>query len=212
MSLITKRLLSDQILIRLNSGFVDVSSPVQKEDVWLAIEQKVNSMFKMQHFSMTLPSGETIPENLSLAEYENVAITNGDGLSCSITLPVMPISLPRNMGVQAVIPNGLLPCIPLMAGQRNLLRTDQLLNDLMGEIGYELIGKKIKLTKDLTPFEITTATLQLVVLDISLYSEDDMLPIPADYEQQIIDDLIKQFSPIQPQPSIVSNYPEPTKT
>jgi hypothetical protein len=211
MSLITKRYLSDIILIRLNSGFVDVSSPVQKEDIWAAIEQKVNSMFKMQQFSMTLPSGETIPENLAMAEYENVAITDGDGFSCKIILPVMPISLPRNAGIYTVMPSGCQPLIPLLAGQRHLLRTDALLNDLMGEVGYEVIGKTLKLTKDLTPFQITTATLQLVVMDISLYGENDMLPIPADYEQQIIDDLIKAFAPIQPQASIVSNYAEPTK-
>lgn len=212
MSLITKRLLSDQVLIRLNSGFVDVSSEVQKEDIWIAIEQKVNAMFKMQHFTMNLPSGETMPENLALAVYDNIAISNGDGLSSYLTLPVIPISLPRNAGIQTVTPGGLLPCIPLMAGQRHLLRTDVLLNDLMGEIGYEVIGSKLKFTKDLPSFEITTASLELVVLDISQYGENDMLPVPADYEQQIVDDLIKQFAPIQPQADLVSNYSEmPTK-
>ena len=70
----TKRLLSDQILIKLDGGFPDVASKVQKQDLFLAIEQWINSKFKLKHYTETLTSGETIPEGASLATYESITV------------------------------------------------------------------------------------------------------------------------------------------
>lgn len=210
----TKRILSDIVLTRLQAGWPDISGAVQKQDVWKAIEQKVNSIFKLSQFKVNLPNGSTIPDNLAMATYTDVPVTTyASGQKSIATLPVMPISLPRNVGIFGVdvaMSLGLnlgWSFIPLQAGQNNLLRTDFLLNNLMGDVGYEPYGNKIVITKDVTVYKVTKLDFQLIVFDISNYSETDILPIPADYEQQIIDELMVEFSPIQAVPELVSNYP-----
>lgn len=217
MAATTKRLLSDQVMFFLSSGYPDVADDVQQEDIWKRIEQVLNSMYKMQQFSVNLPNAETIPDNLVLATYEDIAVTSVSDYS-KATLPVMPISLPRNAGINEIRPilskrgtdriygN---PMIPLLAGQNYLLQADALLNDLMGLFGYEVNGRTTVFTKDITKFDINTVQMKLVVFSIDQYSETDILPIPSDAEDAIIKEVIGFFVPVQPQPGIVSNYPEP---
>ena len=97
----TKYLLAEQVQTRLAGGFRDASQPVQNVDIVKAIEQIINSMFQMQYYNATLPTGETIPDNLMIAFYENIPVTTlGD--KSQAELPIIPISLPRNMGVYRV--------------------------------------------------------------------------------------------------------------
>lgn len=212
----TKRLIADMVLYKLAGGIPDASFPVNKLDIYDALEHKVNSMFKMQQFSVNLPSGGTIPENMALATYEDVAVTRTSNERSKCTLPIMPISLPRNAGINEIRPvlnlvdsgDRMLgnPIIPLQAGQAFLLQADKLLNDLLGQWGYEVNGKTIIFTKDLTTYGITKVDMKLIVFDISQYSETDELPIPSDYTQQIEDELVKEFAPVTPENGLVNNF------
>ena len=94
----TKYRLAEQILLRLTGGSIQTASKVQLDDIKLAIGQKINELYKAQHFSVTLASGETVPDNLMLATYTGIPVTSYGDRSVA-TLPIMPISLPRNVGV-----------------------------------------------------------------------------------------------------------------
>jgi hypothetical protein len=207
MPVITKRYLSDQILIKLASGLVESGFQVDERDVYARIEQKVNAAYKMQQFSINLPSGETIPENLAIGIYEDIAVVSSGYKSYAI-LPVMPIGLPRNAGIYQVYdPN--YPenaFIPIMRGQSQLLKTDSLLSDMMGQISYEPAGKKINFSKDLTLMGTPVVTMELVCMDMSLYSDTDMLPIPASDVDAIIMDIYKEYVPVQPGVGLVNNF------
>lgn len=210
----TKQIIGEQVLYRYYGGFIDTSGPIQLPDVYKALEQKINATFAMRQFNQTLPSGQTIPDNLSLATYEDIAVTSvGD--KSKATLPVMPITLPRNAGINEIRPilnkegevrTYGIPVIPLQAGQNYLLQSDTLLNDLMGQFGYEPNGRTVLFTKDMTLFGITTVQMKLVVMDISQYSATDPLPIPADYEDQLIKELLMDFAPVTPESGIVNSY------
>ena len=63
----TKFLMAEQVLLRLAGGYRDVAQSVQMEDVVKAIEQVINTMFQTQYYSATLPTGETVPDNLMIA-------------------------------------------------------------------------------------------------------------------------------------------------
>jgi len=212
----TKYLLAEQVMIRLEGGYADIAASVQREDLYKAIEQKINAMFKMSQFSQNLPSGETIPDNLALAAYEGVDVVSFNTGKSRSTLPVMPISLPRNAGINEIIPVLSIaesgdkiygtPLIPLIAGQEYLLQADSLLNDLMGQWGYTSNGRTVNYTKDITKLGITKVDMKLVVFDMSQYSETDVLPIPADYQQQIITELVEQFASVQPESGAVNNF------
>jgi hypothetical protein len=210
-----KRLLSDQVQFRLEGSFPDASASVQRQDIYKAIEQKINAKLKMEHFTVTLQQGETIPDNLFLAFYENIAVTSYGGKSKS-TLPVMPASLPRNMGIfeiTPVIPTGNnqtdldgSPFIPLQAGQEFLLKSDKLLNSLMGQVGYTPQGKTIVYTKNLPLLGVSSVNMQLAVFDISQYGETDTLPIPSSMEERIINELVQQFGNVTPEIGAVNPY------
>lgn len=212
----TKRLIADMVLYKLAGGVPDASFPVSKLDIYDALEHKINSMFKLQQFSTNLPSGGTIPENMALATYESVAVTRTSNERSKCTLPVMPVSLPRNAGINEIRPvlnlvdsgDRMLgnPIIPLQAGQSFLLQADKLLNDLLGQWSYEVNGKTIIFSKDLTAFEITAVDMKLVVFDVSQYTESQELPIPADYLQQVEDELVREFAAVVPENGLVNNF------
>lgn len=212
----TKRLIADTVLFKLAGGYPDASFPVKDLDLYGAIDRKVNAIFKMQQFSVNLPSGGTIPENLAIATYEGVTVTRTSNERSKCTLPIMPISLPRNAGINEIRPvlnlvssgDRILgnPIIPLQAGQSYLLQADRLLNDLLGQWGYEVNGKTVVFTKDLTTYDITSVDIKLIVFDISQYSTTTELPIPSDYLQQIEDELVKEFAAVVPESGLVNNF------
>lgn len=191
--------------MRLEGGFVDTAAPVQREDIYKRIEQKINEQFKIRHFAETLASGETLPENLAIATYENIAVTV-DGVKSKSILPTTPIALPKNMGIYLVYdpkyPD--VPFIPLGRGQTALLRTDTLLNDVFGMIAYEPKNTTITYNRDLTLFGVNVVTIELVVMDLSLYSETEYLPIPSDYESKLIEELVQEFSGVTPESGLVN--------
>jgi hypothetical protein len=203
----TKFLLAEQVLTRLAGGYRDVAQSVQMEDVVKAIEQVINTMFQTQYYSATLPTGETIPDNLMIAFYEDIAVASyGD--KAKAELPIVPISLPRNMGVYRVVNTNDIDFIPVPLGQGALLRADKLLNDLLGSVYYEVRKNEIVFSKDITLLDVTSVNMYLVVMDISLYSNTDPLPIPANMEEEIIEKTFAKFAPIVPETGIVNSYSE----
>lgn len=202
----TKKILSEQIRYRLEAGYPDVAASVQEEDVIKAIEQTVNALFKSEYLNVTLPSGETIPDNLMTAYYEGISVTV-EGTRAVATLPVMPISLPRNMGVYRVTyGDNDTDFIPVPMGQGALLKADKLLNDLLGSIYYEVRKNKVVFSKDITLLGIDTVNMYLVVMDISQYSDTQVLPIPAGMEEQIIETVFAKFAPVGSETGVVNNF------
>lgn len=194
----TKNFLANQILLKLEAGYPDVANSVQLFDLYAAIDQKINIMFKMQQFNETFAAGETIPNGLVLATYSSPVVTFGGKKSIS-QLPVMPVSLTRNMGVYEVSTNEFFDCvlIPMQSGQAALLKGQPLICGLLNQIGYEVYGSAIITNKDITIDNIDTLWMRLVVMDISSYDEYTSLPIPADYDYQIIDEIYKSFVPVE---------------
>lgn len=198
----SKKLIAQQIVYKLQGGYKDSASPVDYRDIYKAIEQKINSDFKTQYFAQTLASGDTIPEHAMIATYENIAIREAwNGLKSEATLPITPISLPRNMGIWNIYVNDKnvpqTSFIPLQPAQANLLRSQVLINDLMGQVGYTPSRNKVTFETNLLYMDISEVTMELLVLDISQYEETETLPIPPDYEVALIDYLTKIFAPIQ---------------
>jgi len=206
----TKYLLAEQVQIRLAGGFRDANQPVQNEDIVKAIEQIINSMFQMQYYNATLPTGETIPDNLMIAFYENIPVTTlGD--KSQAELPVIPISLPRNMGVYRVTDSKDNDFIPVPLGQGALLRADKLLNDLLGNVWFEIRKNIVIFSKDILLLGIDTVNMYLIVMDISLYSNTDPLPIPASMEEEIVEKAFAKFATVTPETGIVNNYSSATQ-
>lgn len=201
----TKKTISDAVLFKLAGGYPDGAFPVDERDIWSSLEQKINAKFKLRQFDTNLPAGETIPSNLHIAIYEGVAVASVGEASTS-TLPITPISLPMEMGIFLVYdsryPDN--PFIPLRRGQRALMRADNLLSDLFGQITYDVTNRTLRYNKDLTLLGCDEVTMELIVFDMSQYSVTDVLPIPADYEAELEDELVREFAPVTPESGIVN--------
>jgi len=206
----TKYLLAEQVQTRLAGGFRDANQPVQNEDIVKAIEQIINSMFQMQYYNATLPTGETIPDNLMIAFYENITVTTLGDKSQAV-LPIVPISLPRNMGVYRVTDDKDSDFIPVPLGQGALLRADKLLNDLLGNVWFEIRKNIVIFSKDILLLGVNTVNMYLIVMDISLYSNTEPLPIPASMEEEIVEKAFAKFATVTPETGIVNNYSSATQ-
>ncbi len=210
---VTKKLISDEVLYKLAGGIPSPSFLVHEQDVWSSLEDKINSHFKLKHFDTTLPSGETLPENTMIATYQNITVTATSNERSYALLPITPISLPLNMGIFMVYderyPDNFF--IPLQRSQLALLKADSLLNDLMGQFGYEPKSDRVVFTKDITLLGVTEVTMELCVFDMSQYSVTANLPIPSDYVDTIVQQLTEEFAPIVAKTGIENRFVNPTQ-
>lgn len=196
--------LAEQALYRISGGMVSVTSPVQLEDVIAAAGQIINTLFKTQHYTATLPSGDTMPNGLMLATYTGIVPT-AYGEKSKAALPIMPIALPRDMGVYEIFVSKTrdnnqsisdVSFIPLQPGHSNLLRSQTLISSLLGQIGFTRYGKDVVFEKNLLLYDVTELTMRLAIMDIDSYSDTDSLPIPPDFENDVVDELVKRFAPV----------------
>lgn len=191
----TKYKIAEQVVRLLNGGDIPVASKVKILEAKIAVEQVINKMLKMEYLNLNIPTSEFIPNGASLATYEDISVEQYNGRSKS-TLPAMPLKLPRGIGVYQIFDPANMDCpfIPLEMGQWGLLKSQPLINNLLGQVGYEWYGTDIIYTSDLTQPDPTTVTIRLVVLDASQYSDYDILPLPADMEWDVIQEVYKLFS------------------
>jgi hypothetical protein len=195
--------LAEQAYSLIEGGDPGVASSISINELKISVGQVINQKLRIDYFNAGLKLGEAIPNSTVIAKYDNVLVTqNGTGRS-KATLPVKPLSLPRNMGVWSIyIPNE--PekeFIPLQMGQSNLLKSQLMINDLLGQVGYEVRGLDIYFTKDLTQMSYVTISgvrftyvnVELAILDVSKYGDYDILPVPPEMEWEIVQEVYKLY-------------------
>ncbi len=199
MSVVTIGRLSEEILRILSGGQIQVSTNISISEIKISIGQVVNEMLKTEHLTINEAMGEKIPNGSVLGLYEGITYTQyGTGRS-QATLPIKPLKLPRNMGVWSIFPSGQSDkeFIPLQMGQATLLKSQKLINDLMGQVGYEVFGMQVVFTKDLTQMYRNKALdMRLVIMDISQYDDYDPLPVLPEQEFLIKQKVVELYSKV----------------
>ena len=195
----TRYKIAEQVLLLLKGGNIKASTTIEIEDIIESVGQYINAHFKQEHLSVNMPSGETIPEGVMLSYYDGLVPVKYKDVS-KVTLPVTPISLPRNMGVFHLsrsndINDGF---VPMQSGQMALLKGERLISELLGQVGYTPYGNDMVFTKDLTTEENVTVIAGLVVMDISKYGDYDALPLPAEMEATVVQECFKLFAAQMP--------------
>lgn len=191
----TKMRLAEEILLLLSGGRIGVATKFHINEIKISVCQVANSVFKMEYFSTLTPLQEFIPNGAMIATYENNLIVPWSNTS-KTTLPAMPIRLPRSLGVYQVFSQGdyFSEFIPLQLGEASMIRSQGLVSDLSGFVGYETSGLDVIFTKDLTTPNVPTyVTIRLVILDFTQYSDYDPLPLPPEYEWQIKQEVYKLY-------------------
>lgn len=190
----TKYRLAEQVVRIFNGGEIPVATKLKINEAKIAVEQCLNKILKMEYLNTNIPFGEMIPNGAAIATYEGIAVEQY-GTRSKSTLPAMPLKLPRGIGVYQIFDPANMDCpfIPLEMGQQGLLSTQPLINNLLGQVGYEWYGMDIIYTTDLTQPDPIEVTMRLVVLDITQYTDWDILPIPPEMEMDVITEVLKLY-------------------
>lgn len=199
MAVVTIYRLAEEILKILNGGEVQLAANVSINEMKISIGQVANSVLKIDYMAVNGKAGEAIPNGSVLGTYEGIAVTKTGTNKSEAVLPIKPIKLPRNMGIFSVWQTDKpeQEFIPVQMGQMRLLKSQPLINNLLGQVAYENVGKKLLFNKDLTePGKDITVDMQLVIMDISQYGDYDMLPILPEQEWQIKQEVIKLYSQV----------------
>jgi hypothetical protein len=194
--------LSEEILKMLSGGELSAAKNISQNEIKISIGQVINSLLKTDYVKVNMKSGETIPNGIVMALYEGIAVTQSNGVSKSV-LPIKPYQLSRNMGVYGVYPkyttNGNYETkqefIPIEMGHGAFLDSQPLINNLLGQTGYECFGNEIIYDKDLvTLYPNITVAMRLAVMDISQYGDYDVLPLLPEHEWLIKQEVVKMYS------------------
>lgn len=206
MSVLTIYRISEQCKGLIEGDSSGLATSVSIGELKIACAQVINKMLKVEYLSINNKMGETIPNGSVLGLYDGILPVSWITGRSKATLPIKPIKLPRNMGIWSIY-RTLDPeneFIPLQMGQYNLLKSQSQINGLLGQIGYEpLGGMDIAFTKDLTSiFPTETLSMRLAILDASQYGDYDPLPLPPEFEFDVITQVVQLYS-TQPIPSKV---------
>jgi hypothetical protein len=183
----TKYKIAEQVQRLLNGNPV-VSGRFNLHEIKLLVAQVANQLLKADHFAVNMPEGDTIPTNCMVYTYDNVPVTTYKTTLSKATLPSIPIGLPRNMGVLHVSKIDAIeePFVPIPTSMYGIIKPQDLLGELSGLIGYEVVGKDVIFTKNLPGMSVNSVYIRLVGVDLSTVSDYETLPLTADLEAQVI--------------------------
>jgi len=194
--------LAEQAIKLIEGGTRAAGSSLTFNEIKLACGQVINSLLKTDYLTINAAVKETIPNGTTIGLYEDIDVVSYNGKS-KASLPIKPLKLPRNMGIWAIYPKyesiGSYDLdkefIPLQMGQGALIKSQPLINDLMGQVGYENFGMDVIFTKDLkTLFPNIKLAMRLAIMDISMYGDYDPLPILPEQEWQVIQEVYKIYA------------------
>jgi len=180
--------LSEQIS-RIYARYIDKENPntiVDKREIKLLVVDAIHTILGAKLASQSAKGFIDIPEAL-IATYTNIAVNNASSVY-TCTLPAQPVAASGDMGIYEVFSDELNPFIPIPKQIMKVMQgTD--LGVLESKIGYfRSSNDKIRFTANPT---VSTVTMRLIINDISKYSDTDILPLPADYNLQVIELVLK---------------------
>lgn len=191
--------LSEQIQ-RIYARFLDknnISDVVDLREVSLLVSQSINKILKLE-VAESFKAGLVDVPKCSLIEYTASVISDSANNRSYIALPVIPLTLPLNMGIWSIAASAaaITPYIPIPS-QDVLVFQGANLSYLEGQIGYYVQGKKVFFTKDLTLSangSISSVLINILASDFSQFTDTDMLPISPEVESAVITEVLNIIS------------------
>lgn len=195
----TKSTISEQCQ-RIYARFLDKDNPsdtISIPEVSLLVSQSINKILKLE-VAESFKAGLVDIPKCSLIQYTASVTADAPNNRSSITLPVIPLTLPLDMGIWSISASGaaMTPYIPIPA-QDVLVFQGANLKYLEGQIGYYVQGKKVFFTKDLTLAgngSISSVIINILASDFSQFGDNDMLPISPEVESAVITEVLNIIS------------------
>lgn len=150
----------------------------------LYVEQSINRLLKVQVIQ-NLKSGNIEIPSCNIIEYTLTPAAN------KVTIPVVPMSLPMEMGIWKVSLSSApaVAFIPINTTMSNVYGGTNV-DYIEGQTGYTVKGNVISFTKSVT----TSVLVELLVSDFQTTGLEDLLPISPDLEADIITDVLDRVS------------------
>jgi len=181
----TRRKLREEIQLQY-SHFLDKNGFDDTLDVRIIdilMEQSINRLLKVQVMQGQVKGNVDIP-TCNIIEYTLTPASN------IVTLAVMPMQLPMDMGVWKVYlasaPDTFF--IPINSTMSSVYGGTNAAY-LEGQIGYTVKANKIKFTGSVT----TSVVVELLVADFATTGIDDLLPVSPDVEADVITDVLNRI-------------------
>jgi hypothetical protein len=195
----TKKILAEQIQ-RLYSRFIDKENPsdiIDTREIILLVGQSLNKVLKLQ-VAESFKAGMIDVPKCNLIEYTTAVTADSGNNRAYITLPVIPLTLPMDIGIWSIAAatGAMNPYIPIPA-QDVLVFQGANLSYLEGKIGYYVQGKRVYFTKNITLTAngtVTSVVVNLLTMDLSQFGDNDLLPISPEVESTIIADVLETIS------------------
>ena len=195
----TKSTLSEQVQ-RIYARFLDKnnsSDVIDIREVMLLVSQTINKILKLE-VAESFKAGLVDIPKCSLIQYTASVTADAPNNRSSITLPVIPLTLPLDMGIWNIAASSaaMTPYIPIPS-QDVLVFQGANLSYLEGQIGYYVQGKKVFFTKDLTLAgngSISSVIINILASDFSQFADNDMLPISPEVESSVITEVLNIIS------------------
>lgn len=193
--------LVEEIRKMLLQGEIPAAANISYGEIKVSIGQVANQLLKIEHIQANEAMGEKIPNGSVLGWYENIEVSTWNNKS-KAELPIKPLKLSRNMGVYSIYPkyeesdNYELDkeFVPLQMGQGGLIKSQPMISDILGQVGYEEFGNSIIFTKDIKSlYPKVKLAMRLVIMDVSLYGDYDPLPILPEQEWDIKKEVLKLY-------------------
>ena len=196
---VSKSVLSEQIQ-RIYARFLDKDNPsdvISIPEVMLLVSQAINKILKLE-VAESFKAGLVDVPKCSLIQYTASVTADAPNNRSYITLPVIPLTLPLDMGIWSISASSaaMTPYIPIPA-QDVLVFQGANLSYLEGQIGYYVQGKKVYFTKDITLAgngSISSVVINILASDFSQFTDTDMLPISPEVESAVITEVLNIIS------------------
>jgi len=202
----TKSTLSEQVQ-RIYARFLDKnnsSDVIDIREVMLLVSQTINKILKLE-VAESFKAGLVDIPKCSLIQYTASVTADAPNNRSFITLPVIPLTLPLDMGIWSIFASNaaMTPYIPIPS-QDVLVFQGANLSYLEGQIGYYVQGKSVSstgarvfFTKDLTLAgngSISSVIINILASDFSQFADNDMLPISPEVESAVITEVLNIIS------------------
>jgi hypothetical protein len=196
---VTKAILSEQVQ-RIYTRFLDrgnESDTIDIREVMLLVSQTINKILKLE-VAESFKAGLVDIPKCSLIQYTASVTADAPNNRSFITLPVIPLTLPLDMGIWNIAASNaaMTPYIPIPS-QDVLVFQGANLSYLEGQVGYYVQGKKVFFTKDLTLAgngSISSVIINILASDFSQFGDNDMLPISPEVESAVITEVLNIIS------------------
>ena len=196
--MITKGKIIDQILRLSAGGSTNDEKEISREDIALIVSQVINRLLKTEHLSVNMPLGADYPPHTLITTYKvlrkQISAERVFSRDYYLSLPVMPISLPRNMGIWSITDDqGSTEFIPIESGQQHHLKKQEGLILMEQQPYYWVEGQTIYIRYPLFQEDggkEYPLRVKLLIVDPTVIGEYDYLQIPIEMEEAVVKEVL----------------------